>query len=175
MGMILTAPDQRHLLYANLNSFALDYACRQKVQGQNLNWYLVEQLPILPPSNYGRPFGALTAREIVMREVLRLTYTAHDMAPFARDMGHVDADGAVLPPFRWDEADRRQRRARLDALYFHLYGIGRDDADYILSTFPIVRRHDEAVFDGRYVTRDLILAHMAALDAGDTDAVIALR
>jgi hypothetical protein len=107
--------------------------------------------------------------------VLRLTYTAHDMAPFARDMGWVDEDGEVKPPFLWDEADRRQRRARLDALYFHLYGIGREDADYILSTFPIVRRHDERDFDGRFVTRDLILAQMAALAAGDTDTEIRIR
>ena len=81
----------------------------------------------------------------------------------------------VRPPFIWNEADRRQRRARLDALYFHLYGIGKEDADYILSTFPIIRRHDEAEFGGRFVTRDLILAHMDALSAGDTDAVIDLR
>ena len=86
-----------------------------------------------------------------------------------------EGDGLkVLPPFAWDEADRRQRRARLDALYFHLYGIGKDDADYILSTFPIVRRHDERDF-GRFLTRDLILAQMDALTAGDPDAVIVPR
>jgi hypothetical protein len=89
-------------------------------------------------------------------------------------MGYVDEAGEVKPPFIWNEADRRQRRARLDALYFHLYGISRADADYILSTFPIVRRHDEAAH-GRYLTRDLILAHMAALDAGDTEAEITIR
>lgn len=143
------------------------------MQGQNLNWYLVEQLPIIPLAAYGRRFGAMTAREIVAREVLRLTYTAHDMAPFARDMGHVDQAGKVLAPFHWDEADRRQRRARLDALYFHLYGLTRDEADYILSTFPIVRRHDEADF-GRFLTRDLILHQMDALAAGDTEAAIAI-
>jgi hypothetical protein len=156
---------------ANLNSFALDYVARSKLQGTHANWYIVEQLPILPPDAYDRSFGTMTAREIVAREVLHLTYTAHDMAPFARDMGHVDAAGDVLPPFRWDEADRRQRRARLDALFFHLYGIGRDDAEYILSTFPIVRRQDEVAF-GRFLTRDLILHHMAALAAGDADAVV---
>jgi hypothetical protein len=163
------------LLCGNLNSFVLDFAARSKIQSTSANWFIVEQLPILPPSAHERRFGLLTAREIVAREVLRLTYTAHDMADFAREMGHVDEDGDVLPPFRWDDADRRQRRARLDALYFHLYGIGREDADYILSTFPIVRRHDERDFDGRYVTRDLILAQMNALAAGDTEAVIALR
>ena len=79
--------------------------------------------------------------------VLRLTYTAHDMVPFARDLGYNG------PPFIWDEEERRHLRARLDALYFLLYGLSREDADYILSTFPIVRREDEAAF-GTYRTRD---------------------
>ena len=33
-------------------------------------------------------------------------------------------------------------RCELDALYFHLYGIARDDVDYIMETFPIVKRKD---------------------------------
>ena len=171
--LLLANAFDRVTLVANLNSFALDYVARQKVQGQHVNWFIVEQLPVIPPAGYDRVFGAMTARELVAREVLHLTYTAHDMAAFARDMGHVGADGGVLPPFAWDEADRRQRRARLDALYFHLYGLTRDDADYILSTFPIVRRHDEEAQRGRFVTRDLIMGHMAALAAGDCDAVVA--
>ena len=56
---------------------------------------------------------------------------------------------------------------RLDALYFHLYGLDKDDAAYVLDTFPIVRRHDETQF-GRYRTRDLVLAYIDALSAGDT-------
>ena len=31
-------------------------------------------------------------------------------------------------------------RAELDAAFFHLYGIERDDVDYIMETFPIVKR-----------------------------------
>ena len=93
--------------------------------------------------------------------VLRLTYTAHDMAPFARDLGY---DG---PPFIWKDEERRHLRARLDALYFHLYGLSKDDAAYILDTFPGVRRHNEAAF-GRYRTKAMILAYFNALSAGDT-------
>ena len=152
---------------ANLNTFGFDYVARQKVQGTHLTWYTVEQFPVIAPEDYGRRFGGTTARELVRDHVLRLTYTAHDMAPFARDLGY---DG---PPFTWDEEERRHLRGRLDALYFHLYGLSRDDADYILSTFPIVRREDEAQF-GRYRTRDLILAYMNALAAGDTDTVVSV-
>ncbi len=144
-----------------------DFATRQKIQGTTLNLFILEQLPVIAPDDYDRRFGSTTARELVRDHVLRLTYTAHDMAPFARDLGY---DG---PPFIWNEEERRHLRARLDALYFHLYGLDREDAAYVLDTFPIVRRQDEAQF-GSYRTRDLVLAYMSALDAGDTETVVSV-
>ena len=108
-----------------------------------------------------------------MREaVLELTYTAHDMAPFARDMGHVDEAGEVLPPFRWDEDRRLRLRAKLDALYFHLYGVtDRDDIRYVYSTFPIVERQETQAY-GSYRSSELCLAWVNALSAGNPDAEI---
>ncbi len=153
------------LIAANLSTFVFDFVTRQKVQGQNLNWFIIEQLPVIAPDGYDRTFGVRTARDLVRDHVLRLTYTAHDLAPFARDLGYNGK------PFIWNEEERRHLRARLDALYFHLYGLDRDDAAYVLSTFPIVRRQDEAEF-GSYRTRDLILAYMNALAAGDTETVV---
>ena len=154
-------------LLANLNSFAFDYVARQKIQATHLTWYIVEQLPVIAPADYDRPFGTTTARDLVRDHVLRLTYTAHDMASFARALGY---DGE---PFIWDEEERRHLRARLDALYFHLYGLSRDDAEYVLDTFPIVRHKDEAAF-GKYRTRDMTLAYMNALEAGDTETRVAV-
>ena len=127
----------------------------------------MEQLPVIAPGDYDRQFGDTSARDLVRDHVLRLTYTAHDMAPFARDLGY---DG---PPFIWDEEERRHLRARLDALYFHLYGLTREDAGYVLDTFPIVRRQDVAAF-GKYRTKEMVLAYMNALAAGDTEEVVAL-
>ena len=154
------------LLAANLNSMPFNFVTRQKVQGQTLNLFIIEQLPIIAPVDYNRPFGDKTARDLVRDHVLRLTYTAYDMAPFARDLGY---DGE---PFVWDEEERRHLRARLDALYFHLYGVNMDEAEYILSTFPIIQKKDEAE-SGRYRTRDLILSYMNALAVGDTETVVA--
>ena len=154
-------------LTANLNAMCVDFVARQKAQGTHLNWYIVEQLPVVPATAYDRCFGSTTAHDLVRDHVLRLTYTAHDMAPFARDLGHQGS------PFAWNQEERRHLRARLDALYFHLYGLSREDASYVLNTFPIVRRADEAAF-GRYRTRDLILAYMNALAAGDTETVVAV-
>ena len=162
-------------LVANLNSVPLDYVARQKIQGQNLNWFIVEQLPVVPPDRYEAiRFGPKTAGEIVREAVLELTYTAHDMAPFARDMGYVDKSGKVKPPFTWDEARRLHLRAKLDAVFFHLYGVtDRDDIRYIYSTFPIVERH-ETIVHGCYYSRDLCLAYMNALAAGNPDAEVQL-
>jgi hypothetical protein len=56
------------------------------------------------------------------------------------------------------------------ALYFHLYGLTRDEAAEILDTFPIVRRQDEARYDGKFRTRELILAYHNAYGAGNMDA-----
>ena len=169
-----TAVDAAVLL-ANFNAIPFDYVARQKIQGQHLNWYIVEQLPVVPPDRYEAiRFGPKTAGEIVREAVLELTYTAHDMAPFARDMGYVDKSGKVKPPFTWDEARRLHLRAKLDAVFFHLYGVtDRDDIRYIYSTFPIVERH-ETIVHGCYYSRDLCLAYMNALAAGNPDAEVQL-
>ena len=155
------------LLLANFNATILDFVARQKIQGQNLNWFIVEQLPVVPPDRFEAVrFGPKTAGEIVRESVLELTYTAHDMAPFARELGH---DG---PPFAWDEGRRLALRARLDAVFFHLYGVtDRDEARRVYESFPIAARQDRAAW-GRYRSRDLCLAWMNALAAGEPDAEV---
>ncbi len=85
-----------------------------------------------------------------------------------------DDAGEVKPPFVWDEERRLKLRAKLDAIYFYLYGVtDRDDVRYIYSTFPIVEREEMEQFN-RYRSRDLCLAYMNALAAGDPDAEIYL-
>lgn len=162
-----------HLL-ANLNSTVFDFVARSKVHSTNFNWYIAEQLPVVPPETYQQiRYGQKTAGEIVHEAVLELTYTANDMTGFARDLGYVEEDGSVKPPFVWDDERRLHLRAKLDALYFYLYGVtNRDDVRHIYSTFPIIERQEMAVWGGRYRSRDLCLAYMNALAAGHPDAVV---
>ena len=148
------------LYAANLSSFALDFVARQKMQGTSANWYIMEQLPVIPLSNYQEKINGQTIADFIRHHVLQLAYTSHDMDAFARDMGYKGK------PFVWDEEERNHLRARLDALYFILYGIDRKDAAYIMDSFPIVRRNDERKYDG-YLTRDLILNYMNALSSGN--------
>ncbi|MCR6733415.1 MAG: hypothetical protein NVV83_04675 [Afipia sp.] len=172
----LSAPDCA-LLVANLNSILCDYLARNKIQSRHLNKYILEQLPIIPPATYDRKFGPKSSAEIIREAVLELSYTAHDLASFARDLGYLDAAGNVLPPFVWNEDRRLVLRTKLDALYFILYGVfdpadpmrSRDDIRYIYSTFPIVEREENEKW-GSYRSRDLCLAWINALTAGQPDA-----
>jgi hypothetical protein len=168
-------PSDAALITANLNALVFDYVSRQKVQTTHFSNYILEQIPVVPLDRYeAARFGKKTAAKIVREAVLELTYTAHDMAPFARDVGYVDKAGEVKPPFVWDEDRRLRLRAKLDAVYFHLYGVtDRDDVRYIYSTFPIVEREEMAAY-GRYRSCELCLAWMSALAAGDPDAKIDL-
>lgn len=143
-----------------LNSLPFDFVCRQKVQGQHLNLFILEQIAAPHPEVFGLAVGKRTLGEQVLDRVLRLTYTAHDLEPFARDLGYSG------PPFTWDEGERSHLLAQLDAMAFRLYGLGEEDVDYVLSTFPIVERDDRLRF-GRYRTRDLILGYIRAHAAGD--------
>ena len=70
-----------------LHATCVGFVARQKAQGTHLNW-IVEQVPVAAPADYDRRFGDQTARDLVCDHVLRLTYTAHDMAPFADDLGY---------------------------------------------------------------------------------------
>ncbi len=73
------------------------------------------------------------------------------------------------PPFRWDPERRALLRAELDAAFFHLYGLSREEVEYVMDTFPIVRKKDEKAY-GEYRTKRLILeAYDALAKAMDAD------
>ena len=171
----LLLPEQgernEHLLLANLNSIVFDFVARQKVQGQTLNLFILEQLPVISPESYRETsFGPKAAAQVVGEAVLELTYTAHNMAPFARDMGYLNDAGEVEQPFAWNEERRLALRAKLDAVFFHLYGImDRGDVRHVYGTFPIVERTQVKAY-GSYRSQELCLAWMNALAAGNPDA-----
>lgn len=140
---------------ACLNSFVFDFAARTKIGGSHLSSFILRQLPILPSRMFTSGcewVGGLveTLRDWLLSRVLELTYTAWDLEPFAQDCGWPG------PPYRWDEERRFLLRCEVDAAFFHLYGLNREDTAYVLDTFPIVKRKDEAKH-GHYCTKDTIL------------------
>jgi hypothetical protein len=127
------------LLAASLSSLPVDYTIRQKLGGTNMNFFYVEQIPVPSPLAFAEPCAwqtNMTIGDWMECRLLELIYTAWDIASLARDLGDNG------PPFIWN-ADRREvLRAEIDAAFFHLYGIDHDDAEYVLSTFPIANRKD---------------------------------
>jgi hypothetical protein len=141
------------LLCACWSSFALDYVARQKMAGTSMAYFILKQLPVPKPNAFSSatPWtGDCALAAWVRARVLELSYTSYDMRQFAVDLGDEG------PPFRWDEERRTGMRAELDAAFFHLYGIERDDVDYIMETFPIVKRRD-IERHGAFRTKEAIL------------------
>ncbi|MGC5015125.1 Eco57I restriction-modification methylase domain-containing protein [Streptosporangium sp. DT93] len=134
---------QGPLLHANLSSFVLDYVARQKFAGTSFTYFILKQLPVIPPERYGQPVEWLRGDSLanwIKKRMLELTYTAWDMESFARNLGD---DG---PPFVWNEERRFSIRTELDAAYFHLYGVERDEAVYIMDSFRAFRNNDPVRF-----------------------------
>ncbi|NUQ67323.1 MAG: N-6 DNA methylase [Phycisphaerales bacterium] len=129
-------PRRQSCLLGNFNSFVFDYVTRQKIGAVTLNFFIVEQLPTLPPDTYDDkcPWSKKeTLEHWISERVLKLSCTAEDMLPLAKacDFKGSRGDGVHV----WKEQERAELRAELDAAYFILYGIGRADAEYMLSTF----------------------------------------
>ncbi len=152
-------------LMSMFNSLVFDYVARQKMGGLNFSFYILEQLPVLPPE-----FLQETRLAFITPKVLELTYTSHSLAPFARDLGH---DG---PPFAWDEGRRAQLRADLDAFYARAYGLTRDELRYILDPADVkgpdypsetfrVLKEKEIRQHGEYRTRRLVLEAWDRMEA----------
>jgi hypothetical protein len=183
-------PSVRLLLLANMDSFILDYCARQKIGGTSMSYFVLRQLPVLSPDRFAEPRplaphpSPLTFQDWLVLRVLELVYTAHDLAPLARDCGN---DG---PPFSWDDERRFEIRCELDAAFFHVYlpcesdgswrkaegetaeqlsvlkrhfPQSRDAVAYVLEQFPIVRQRDGQAH-GRYRTKEGISQLYSFLD-----------
>lgn len=155
-------------LLANLSSIVCDYIVRQKLGTTSLTPFTVKQLPILPPEKYN-----VADIDFIVPRVLELTYTAHDLKPWAEDLGY---DG---PPFPWNPERRAQLRAELDAYYARLYGLTRDELHYILDpadvmgedypseTFRVLKKNEMQDFD-EYRTKRLVLDAWGRLHAKES-------
>ncbi|MFJ2745607.1 Eco57I restriction-modification methylase domain-containing protein [Streptomyces sp. NPDC087440] len=147
-------------LIANLSALSLDFAARQKIQGSHVTYTYLEQLPVLQPDEYVKPVEWLsgqTPASWIHARVLELTYTSYEMRPWAEYLGDVGS------PFVWDEDRRFAMRAELDAAYFHLYAIGREDLDLVLDSFRAFRNKTPELFQ---CTKDEIIRVYEAMASG---------
>ena len=163
----LNSADAQALMVANLNSIVLDFAARIAIGGPNLSHFVIKQLPVLPPQIFleeAQP--GLSWRELIIPRVLRLTYTAEEMEPFALELGY---DG---PPFPWNEEHRHRLKSELDAIFAHMYRLDRTDLEWILdapdpsASFPSLKRNEMKEF-GEYRTQRYVLCAYDQLARGE--------
>ncbi|MCA1393228.1 N-6 DNA methylase [Bradyrhizobium sp. IC3123] len=152
-----------------LSSLTFDFSARHKVGGTHLNFFIAQQLPVLPPSAYSPvDFSFITPR------VLELTYTSNAMKPWAEDLGYSG------PPFAWDDDRRAQLRAELDAFFAKKYGLTEEELRYVLDparvkgsdypseTFRGLREKETRQF-GEYRTERLVLEAWKQVGAQASD------
>lgn len=136
------SPRSEACLLGNFNSLVFDFVARQKVGGLHLNFFIVEQLPTLPPDTYKEPCRWAPRQSLerwISERVLALTCTSLDMVPLAVACGFKGSQGGGVN--RWREPERLQLRADLDAAFAHLYGLTEDEFAYVLSTFQSLPEH----------------------------------
>jgi hypothetical protein len=157
--------EQLFCLLANVNSFVFDYVVRQKIGAMSLSYFILKQIPVLPPTFYRAADVAYLASR-----VLELVYTADDMQPLSDALRASPHSQYAIPnsPFRWDETRRALLRAELDAWFARAYGLTRDELRYILDpadvygpdfpgeTFRVLKQKEQAKY-GEYRTRRLVL------------------
>ena len=155
------------LVLANLNSLPLDWAARLSVGGVNMNFFIVKQLPVLPPETYlEEACQGIRFVEMIVPRVLELTYTSYDLRGFAQDLGY---DG---PPLTWDEERRHCLKCELDAIFAHMYQLDRSDLEWVLdapapsSSFPGLKRSEMQEF-GEYRTQRYVLQAYDQLARGE--------
>lgn len=156
MRSTASAPLQAALVGC-LDSLVCDFIARQKVGGTSFKYFTMRQIAVLSPEQYSP-----ADLEFIVPRVLELTYTTHDMRPWAEDLGYTGV------PFAWNPERRAQLRAELDAYYAHLYGLTEEELEYILDpaevmgadypteTFRVLKRNELREF-GEYRTQRLVL------------------
>ena len=151
-------PQRAAALLGCLNSLTCDFVARQKVGGTAFKYFTMKQIAVLPPDRYSE-----TDLAFIVPRVLELTYTAHDLAAWAADLGYTGA------PFAFDPDRRATLRAELDTYYARLYGLNREETRYILDpsdvmgedypseTFRVLKNKERIPGTNQYRTQQLVL------------------
>ncbi|TBH10157.1 Eco57I restriction-modification methylase domain-containing protein [Rhizobium leguminosarum] len=141
---------------AILSSLVVDYAARQK--SSRMTFFIVEQLPMLKRSKLleAPAWLAEEVREWLNKRAFELFYTNWELKSLATSIG------SDLPPFRWEQSRRRTLQAEIDAAIMHLYGLEKEQAEWILDSFTVLRKYEERDYDG-FLTKQLVLAAYDAM------------
>lgn len=118
---------------AAFSSFALDFVTRQKLSNMHLQFSVAKQLPV-PPAH-----AAVSGLNFDRSASLWLAIRVDRLNGWTADLG-----------------ERNTLRAELDAYMFHLYGLNREDASYVMDSFTVIQR-GEVRATGEFRLKRMIL------------------
>jgi len=131
-------------LISIMNSFIFDYITRLKISGSNLMVHIIEQLPIIDYERWKK------YQDLIIPRCLELIYNTTELASFAEECGYKGT------PFKWENERRAVLQSELDAIIAHIFKISKDDLDYILETFRVLKSKEISKFK-EFKAKNLIL------------------
>lgn len=135
---LMTVLEGAARLIARCNTFISDYAIRPRMSQANLNWFVVEEMPVL-----GHQDPAVES--VISRLVRGLLFTGKTHAPVA--LQGQGGDTSWRKSWSVCTSERMRVRAILDALISHRMGLDFDDFKHLLGTIalPAVSLADKKV------------------------------
>jgi hypothetical protein len=189
-----------------LSTHIIDFIVRNKQQGANINKFIFNQLPIIPPeklkqlppitfnkntqetaqssskqsvefsvspnnskafvpqtpnntkmespvefsasSNTSKVLVPQTLEDSIKQIIINLTNYAYDLEPFVKELG------GTINPRPWNEEERLNNFAKLDAIVAHLYGLTKEELKHIFSDFKGEAKNQKEKY-GEYISERL--------------------
>lgn len=149
LPILHTSLERALLLLGITNSIPFDFVTRKKLGGKNLNYFVAYQLPAPHPAVFetSMPWTGHNTLGAWISVRVSEVQLVEDWSIYG-EWPHQ--------AFQFDQTRMRTCRAEIDAAMFHLFGLNRDDVEYVLGAFPTLA-HREVASSGEYRTKRLIL------------------
>ena len=145
---VLTFDDpsvEKAMVFTSLfTSFAFDFTLRQSIGGANLNLYILKQLPMPSPetiknTTLEKEGERINSWDYLYERSVKLTWTSHSLDALGQE---TNFEG----PFIWDDEERRQHRAEIDAAIAKIYGLSSSEFEFILNEFRVLKDKESDEF-----------------------------
>jgi len=156
--------EERVVLASVLSSLVADYGVRQKTNA--MTFFVMEQAAVLDRATLSEsiPWLGGSASDWLLPRAFELFYTNDELFALCDELGRDH------PPFVWNEARRAAIQAEVDAAMLHLYGLNRDQADWVLNSFTVLRKYEERDH-GEFRTKRLVLEAYDAMAKAKAEGV----
>ncbi|RMB09029.1 Eco57I restriction-modification methylase domain-containing protein [Eilatimonas milleporae] len=157
--------EERIVLASVLSSLVTDYGVRQKTNA--MTFFVMEQAAVLDRATLSESISWLgdSVSNWILPRAFELFYTNYELLALCGELGRDH------PPFVWNEDRRAAIQAEVDAVMLHIYGLNRDQADWVLDSFTVLRKYEERDH-GEFRTKRLVLEAYDAMANAKAEGVV---